>query len=247
MFKKTCSSVILLCVFNQFIFSQTFSEWRGEGRTGVYNETGLLKKWPEKGPEMLWSVTGLPKGNSSVVIGDRKLYITGTRGSQEVLIALDRNGKKLWETSYGRAWEGSYPESRSTPTLEDNRIYVTSGMLDAACINALTGQLIWSVKVSDQFQGKPGLWGRAESPVVWGNMVYFTPGGEKTTMVALDKMTGKTIWQSEGLKEGARYVSPLFIDRNGNPILVGLTDILFLAYQQKMANFSGNLTMVLLQ
>lgn len=231
--KSFCGSIFFLILLNPDAYCQTFSEWRGEGRTGLYNETGLLRKWPEKGPEMLWSVTGLPKGHSSVTIGDRKLYITGTTGSQEVLIAFDRNGKKLWETAYGMAWEGSYPESRSTPTLEDDRIYVTSGMLDAACINALTGQLIWSVKVSDQFEGKPGMWGRAESPVVFENKVYFTPGGNKTTMVALDKMTGKTIWQSESLKEEARFVSPLMIDRNGNNILVGMTEHFVLGFSAK--------------
>src|SRR5690242_7620214 len=115
--KRCCIFFFSFLSFFSEVKSQTFSEWRGEGRSGVYNETGLLKKWPEKGPELLWSVSGLPKGYSSVVVGDRKLYITGIRGSEEVLIAFDRNGKQLWETPYGRAWNGSYPESRSTPTL----------------------------------------------------------------------------------------------------------------------------------
>jgi len=90
---------------------QTSSDWRGEGRTGVYNETGLLKKWPEGGPEMLWSVTGLAKGNSSVAIGDGKLYTTSTKDSIEVLMAFDRKGNKLWEIPYGRAWMKSFRES----------------------------------------------------------------------------------------------------------------------------------------
>jgi len=203
---------------------QTFSEWRGEGRTGVYNETGLLRKWPEKGPEMLWSATGIPKGNSSVAVGDRKLYVTGTRDSVEVLIAFDRKGNKLWETPYGRAWTRLFPESRCTPTIEDDRIYVTSGVLDAACINADNGKIIWSVKVSDKFEGAFGYYGRAESLIVLDNKVFFTPGGKMTTMVALDKFTGETIWTSESLNESSRYASSLYIDRNGNQIIVCLTE-----------------------
>lgn len=219
-------SIIILSTFSliQSALSQTFSEFRGEGRTGVYYEAGLLRKWPEKGPEMLWSVTGLPKGNSSVAVGDRKFYITGTRDSIEVLVALDRKGNKLWETPYGRAWTKLFPESRCTPTIDEDRIYVTSGVLDAACIDAISGKIIWSVKVNEKFEGSFGTYGKAESPVVWDNMVFFTPGGNKTTMVALDKFTGETIWASESLKETSRYVSPLFIDRNGNNLIVGMTE-----------------------
>jgi outer membrane protein assembly factor BamB len=210
--------------FIQTVSCQTFSEWRGEGRTGVYNETALLRKWPEKGPEMLWSVTGIPKGNSSVAIGDRKLYVTGTKDSVEFLIAFDRKGNKLWETPYGRAWTKLFPESRCTPTIDEDRIYVTSGVLDAACIDAVTGKIIWSVKVNEKFEGAFGFYGKAESPLVWGNMVFFTPCGNKTTMVALDKFTGETIWTSESLKEVSRYVSPLLIDRNGTNLIVGMTE-----------------------
>lgn len=217
-------TVLIIFSLIQTGLSQTFSEFRGEGRTGVYNEAGLLRKWPEKGPEMLWSVTGLPKGNSSVVIGDRKLYITGTRDSVEVLIALDRNGNKLWETPYGHAWTKLFPESRSTPTIDEDRIYVTSGVLDAACIDAITGKIIWSVKVNEKFEGSFGAYGKGESPLVFDNMVFFTPGGNKTTMVALNKFTGETVWTSETLKEVSRYVSPLLIDRNGNNLIVGMTE-----------------------
>jgi outer membrane protein assembly factor BamB len=208
------SAFILFCI----IFTgtaQTTSEWRGIGRTGVYNETGLLKKWPEKGPEMIWSVKGLPKGNSSVAIGNNQLYLTGTKDSTEYLMAFDMKGNKLWETAYGRAWSASFPESRCTPTVNDNRVYVTSGKLDAACIDAASGKPIWTVKVNDKFEGICGPWGNAESPIVFGNKVFFTPGGFKTSMVALDKLTGKTIWTSESLKDSATYVSPLMVERNG--------------------------------
>jgi outer membrane protein assembly factor BamB len=200
--------------------AQTTSEWRGIGRTGVYNETGLLKKWPDKGPELLWSVKGLPKGNSSVAIGNNMLYLTGTKDSTEYLMAFDMKGNKLWETAYGRAWSASFPESRCTPTVNDNRVYVTTGKLDAACIDAITGKLIWTVRVNDKFEGVCGPWGNAESPVVSGYKVFFTPGGFKTSMVALDKLTGKTVWTSESLKDSATYVSPLMIERNGKEQII---------------------------
>lgn len=221
--KQSILSALIVFGFIQPGFCKTTSEWRGIGRTGVYNETGLLKKWPDNGPELLWSVTGLPKGNSSVAIGDNMLYLTGTKDTMEVLMAFDMKGNKNWETTFGRAWNGSYPESRCTPTINDNKIYVTTGKLDAACIDAATGKIIWSVKVNEKFDGVNCANGKAESPIVTDNMVFFTPSGKKTTMVALDKLTGETIWESESLKDESSYVSPLLIERNGKQMIVNLT------------------------
>lgn len=229
------STIILLTLINVG-FCQTTSEWRGIGRTGVYNETGLLKKWPENGPQLLWSVKGLPKGNSQVAIGKNMLYLTGTKDSMEVLMAFDMKGTKLWETPYGRAWTASFPESRCTPTIDNDKIYVTSGKLDAACVDAISGKVIWAVKVNEKYEGVYGMWGKAESPIVLEDKVFFTPNGNKTTMIALDKLTGKTVWTSESVKDNASkvssnnsqfnssYVSPLLINRNGKPLIVGLTE-----------------------
>jgi outer membrane protein assembly factor BamB len=207
-----------------FANSQVISEWRNIGRTGIYNETGLLKSWPDKGPRLLMSVTGLAKGFSSVVTGRDKLYLTGTIRDNEVLMALDLKGNKLWQTTYGRAWTESFPESRSTPTLDGDRVYVTSGVLDAACISAETGNIIWSVKVNEKFGGAFGEWGKTESPLVLDNKVFFTPAGDITTMVALDKMTGETIWTSESLKDKSSYVSPLLVMMDGHQWIIGITE-----------------------
>lgn len=142
----------------------------------------------------------------------------------EVLLAFDMKGNKKWETTFGRAWTDSYSESRCTPTINDNRIYVTSGKLDAACIDASSGKIIWAVQVNDKFGGAYGNWGKAESPIVLDNKVFFTPSGWSTTVVALDKLTGETIWSSESLKDGSSYVSPLLIERNGKQQIVDLTE-----------------------
>lgn len=222
--KRSILSAIILFAFILNGFCQVTSEWRGPGRTGVYDEKGLMKKWPENGPELLWSVKDLPKSNSSVAIGNNMLYLTGTKDTMEVLMAFDMKGNKLWETTYGRAWTASFPESRCTPTIDANRIYVTTGKLDAACIDASSGKIIWAVKVNEKFEGAYGSWGKAESPIVLDNKVFFTPAGNKTTMVALDKMTGETIWTSENLKDGSSYVSPLLIERNGKKQIVGMTE-----------------------
>ena len=119
----------------QVVNAQQISEFREANRTGVSSETGLLKSWPAEGPKLLWTNLELPKGNSSVSFGNNVMYTTGKVGADDVLFALDMNGKIQWQTVMGRAWTQSYPESRATPTVEGNKVYTTSGYGDIACID----------------------------------------------------------------------------------------------------------------
>lgn len=215
--------VFLLAYFIGYqVYAQenVFTEWRGPDRTGVYNESNLLKEWPANGPELLWYNDSIPVGYSSVAIAHNTIYLTGLIDSMDYLLALDMRGNKKWEVAYGRGWDGSFVDSRSTPTIEDDRIYLSSGKGDVACINALTGEIKWSLNASEKFSGTFGKWGISESLLIYKNMVYYTPCGESTTMVALDKMTGETIWESQSLNDIPGYVSPLLIDRNGKSQIV---------------------------
>ena len=101
-----------------FSAGQKISDWRAENRTGISAETGLLKSWPAAGPEMLWSSEELPTGLSSETFGNKLIYLTGLSDDKDVLVALDTLGKIKWKTPYGRAWNGSFPDSRCTPTVE---------------------------------------------------------------------------------------------------------------------------------
>ena len=115
--------VVIILSSVSISFSQS-SDWRGPGRTGIYNETGLMKSWPEKGPSMIWINEELPSGFSSVSFGPNTIYITGNtgnNGANDILVALNMDGKILWQTEMGRAWTGSNPESRATPTVEGNQ------------------------------------------------------------------------------------------------------------------------------
>jgi outer membrane protein assembly factor BamB len=222
--KKTYALICFCLLTILSVRGQITSEWRGPGRTGVYEETGLLKQWPEKGPEMILSVSGLPKGNSSVAINGGMLYVAGTQDSMEVLVALDMKGNRVWETAYGRCWIEAFSESRSTPTIENDRIYAASGKLDAACIDAKSGKLIWSRRVADEFQGRFGAWGTACSPLLVDNKVIITIAGDLTSVVALDKETGKMVWISQSQHDRLGYVSPCIIEYKGRKQIIALTE-----------------------
>ncbi|MDA3954514.1 MAG: PQQ-binding-like beta-propeller repeat protein [Bacteroidales bacterium] len=215
--------LILIIFFSIFSYGQDIIDWRGPGRTGVYNETNLLEKWSENGPELIWSIENIYKGYSSVSIANNSIYLTGIKDSSDVLIALDMLGNIKWEVPYGRAWNGSYNESRCTPTIENNNVYVSSGLGDIACINATTGNLIWSVKASENHDGAYGRWGLSESLLIVDNKAIFTPGGNQTTIVAFDKITGELIWKSKSLNDAPSYTSPLLISRNNKDLIVNVT------------------------
>ncbi len=203
--------------------NQPISEWREENRTGVSAETGLMKSWPEEGPGLIWSNTALPKGHSSVTFGNNSIYLTGNDDQNDILIALDAYGKIKWQTPYGRIWKESNPESRCTPTVEGDKVYVSSGFGDIACIDGISGKIIWSLKASETYKGKYGPWGIAESLIIDGDKIYFTPGGSETTTIALNKNTGELVWKTASLGDPASYASPVLIDYPGLKLLVNVT------------------------
>lgn len=215
---------LLLIFLSSITYSQEIIDWRGPNRTGVYNETDLLDVWPKNGPELLWSLEDIYTGYSSVSVANNSIYLTGRNESTDVLIAMDMSGKIEWKTPYGRAWNGSYNESRSTPTIENNKIYVSSGLGDLACIDANIGEIIWSVKASDELGGTFGRWGISESLLIVDDKLIFTPGGNQTTIVAYNKLTGELIWKSESINDDPSYVSPLLISRNNKNIIVTVTN-----------------------
>ena len=224
--KLTLAIGIWMCIFGTLytmnIQAADSPQWRGPERNGLSKETGLLKEWPEGGPKLLWSVEGVGSGFSSLSIVKGVLYITGTVDNVEILSAYDLEGNLKWKKEYGKAFSKSYPDARTTPTVDESSIYVVSGTGEVVCFDATAGDIKWSVQGFDKFKGKHGSWGIAESPLIVDNKVIYTPCGEETTVVALDKNTGETVWTSESLSDQSAYVSPILVKRGGKKLIVGV-------------------------
>jgi outer membrane protein assembly factor BamB len=93
-----------------------------------------------------------------------------------------------------------------------------------ACLQVQDGKIIWQRSLQKDFGGSVPTWSYRESPLVDGNKVIFTPGGEDAALVALDKLTGKTLWKSQvpGNPKAA-YASAIAIDFDGQRQYVQLT------------------------
>ncbi len=214
------SLILILLLLSGVVLADTWAEFRGNNRDGVSTETGLLKSWPANGPKLLWKVTGLGDGYSSAVIANNTVYVTGATDKKEYLYAFDLAGKLKWKQQYGDVWYRSYPDPRTSPTFNGNRLYVVSGMGQVVSLDAATGKVLWTIDMIKTFNGEFHRWGISESPVVDDKYVYCTPGGPDATMAALDKNTGKTIWVTKGLSDVSNYCSPLMIKRGGKNILM---------------------------
>ncbi len=196
----------------------SWQSWRSSNRDGKSEDKGLLKAWPEGGPEKLWEKNNLGKGFSSVTVADGRVFITGAKNGKCVVYCLDMKGQTLWETEHGAAWTRSYAGSRASVTIDRDKAYLLSGHGKLACYEIESGKMVWSRKMSE-FGGKTPNWGYAESALVVNGKVIVSPGG-KNCIVALDKKTGRAIWKSRGNGASAHYCSAIRVPYRGKHMIV---------------------------
>jgi outer membrane protein assembly factor BamB len=217
----------LLCLLQQSLCATSFDwpQWRGPDRTDVSKETGLLKLWPAEGPKRAWLYENAGEGYAGPAIADGKLFTMGTRDESECLLAIDAsNGKELWTAKIGsvfRERRGNGP--RGTPAVDEDRIYAMSGEGIVVCAGVADGKIVWQQSMTELGGAVPH-WGYTESVLVDGHQVICTPGGAKGTLVALEKKTGKLLWQSAEFTDPAHYSSVVAADINGARQYVQITE-----------------------
>jgi outer membrane protein assembly factor BamB len=190
-------------------------QFHGPNRDNRSTDKGLLKTWPEGGPSRIWEAAGIGEGYSTVAIVGNRIYTTGAIDGDCIITALDMDGKQVWTRKNGKAWEGSYPGTRSIPTITDGLLYHLSGIGNLICLKADSAEAVWSTDILEKFGGRNTTWGLAESPLVIGDKVICTPGGEDVSMVALDRMTGKVVWKCTGVGDKPGYASPILVEHQG--------------------------------
>ncbi len=199
-------------------------QWRGPSRDDASAEKGLLKSWPEGGPKQLWTFKDAGLGYSSVsIVGDR-LFTMGIRNGVEELIAVDtKEGKELWAAKIGDLLKNDWGDGpRGTPTVDGGFVYALGGQGNLICASVADGKIAWQKSMKD-FGGKTPGWGYTESVLVDGNKVVCTPGGKQGAVIALDKKTGATLWQSVEFTDGAQYSSIIAVDHNKTRQYIQLT------------------------
>ncbi len=187
---------ILLGVVGSFpLQANDWPQWRGVNRDAISTETGLLQEWPKEGPPLVWKATGLGRGYSSLSIAAGKIFTMGDRNGEEAIIALDaETNKEIWAAKVSKA-DGDGP--RCTPTVDGDRVFALGRLGDLICVNATSGKIVWRKNLVKDFGGQMmSDWHYSESPLVDGEKLICTPGGQKATLIALNKKTGQPVWKA---------------------------------------------------
>lgn len=185
-------------------------QYRGPNHDGISTEK--ISKWAEGGPKQIWK-TPLNLGFSSITIEDgiaSTLVIRDHEGLQkEFVVALDAStGKELWAqplsvAKFDRGGDDGAADnkggdgSRSTPAINDGKIYTLDGKLTLACFDAKTGNRVWSRDIKADHQAPDLRWQNAASPVIDGDMIFIACGGPTQSLLAINKRDGKTAWKGE--------------------------------------------------
>jgi len=212
--------------------AQDECEWpcfHGPDRTNKSSETGLLKEWPEGGPSLVWTVSGLGDGYSSVSIADGYLFTAGMADKQTHVYAFDLNGKQVWKKYNGQAWETTmsharaYSGSRSTPTYDDGIVYHLSDMGRLAAFEYKTGNEIWSIEIRKQFDAEIPEYGYSESVYIEGDRLYCNPAGKKGYIICLNKNNGDLIWANREVSGSVGFSSSVLFDHGDYRQIAGLS------------------------
>jgi outer membrane protein assembly factor BamB len=190
------------------VHAADWPQWRGPNRDGICSEAGLLKQWPPAGPTLLWKATGLGKGYSGPAIVGKVLYTMGNIDGKECVLAIETaDGSRLWTKPFGPVeYDGYCPGTRSTPTVDGDRLYAVGASGALVAMNRADGEILWQKNYVKDFGGVMPRWAFAESVLVDGDWVVCTPGGAEASIVALDKTTGRTVWAA-AIDDKASYSS----------------------------------------
>src|SRR5436190_5290132 len=254
-YTKAVSAAVLWGILSFSTFADDWPQWQGPDRNAISKEHGFLQEWPKDGPPLAWQIKGLGGGDSAPSIAVGRIFGMSNRGDDEVVWALsEKDGKELWVARLGPAFKQQAPQGKEgpgcTPTVDGELLYVEGLGGNLACLQVKDGKIVWQGNLQSDFGGQTPTWSYRESPLVDGSKVVCTPGGEDATIVALDKLTGKTIWKSQipGSPKAA-YASAIAIDFDGQReyvqliqkalVGVGASDGKFLWRYDRAANAHG--------
>jgi outer membrane protein assembly factor BamB len=221
---------LVTTIFGCNTIAQNSNEWpcfHGPDRSNKSVETGLLKEWPDKGPALLWTASGLGDGYSSISVGDNRLYTAGKSGNQTYVFCFDMTGKLLWKQPNGTAWSTtlpwavSYTGSRSTPTYDNGLLYHLSETGHLTAFNSKSGDIIWTRELPKDFNAAIPEYGYSESVLIDGDNLYTRPAGKAGFQVCLNKRTGATIWANTEIPGTAGYNSLLIRETGGIRQIIG--------------------------
>ena len=203
-------------------------EWRGEGRLGVWTESGIVERFPDDGLRVVWRAP-IRGGYAGPAVAGGRVFVldyqetpgTRTMDGTERLVALnEQTGAVLWTHEWPTTYRnmlGSFATGpRATPTVAGNQVYVigAGGML--RCLDTATGAVVWQIDTVADYDTTVPVYGISNAPLVDGPRLIALVGGEPDALVvAFDTMTGDEIWRALPATSEMGYSQPVIVEAGG--------------------------------
>jgi outer membrane protein assembly factor BamB len=197
--QRICLPLVVLCLAS-FGASEgaNWPQFRGPNRDGISAETGLLRQWPEGGPEVLWS-TEVGQGYSAAAIHSGKVYFNDyDEATSEFLVrclTLDE-GKELWRFSEKRRIRPNHGITRAVPATDGKYVFTLDPKAVMHALDAETGKELWRKNLVQEYGTKIPPWYNGQNPLIEEDKVVIAPVGTSALVVAFDKATGKELWRT---------------------------------------------------
>lgn len=197
------------------IAAATAADWprfRGPDGNSILDDKGFDPAVVAKGQKLWQAEVG--RGYSELTVAAGKAYTMGNDGEKDTVWCFDAaTGAKAWTHTYP-AKPGNYPGPRSSPWIENGKVYTVGYWGDVSCLDAATGKVIWQKNLAQDTGAQVPQWGFATSPMILGDVMYLGIG---QSGCAVEKGTGKVIWKSDAAASG--YSTPLPFTFRGKPSL----------------------------
>ena len=206
-------------------------DFRGPTKDGHSGATDLAITWSET-ENIKWKVPIHDRGWSTPVVWGDQIWMTTALENGKQMFALcvsKKTGQVLHDV---KIFENENPPriaalnsyASPSPLIESGRLYVHFGTFGTACLDTKTGQVLWQRRdLNCDHEEGPG-----SSPVLFSDLVILTlDGGDVQYLAALDKKTGKTVWNTDRSTKWPEendyrlaFGTPLIVDVEGKPQLV---------------------------
>jgi len=224
-------------------------QYLGPNRNSTSAQKGLLRSWPQNGPEVLWTVS-VGRGFGGPVVKNGKVYLLDRDDKVgDNLRCFDlSNGKELWRFAYDAPGTVMFPGSRSVPTVDGDHVYSCGHNGDLYCLDINTHKPVWHNNVWTDFGGAPGgksaggpsgpggpvqggdggavarfpMWAITQNPLIYGDLLIVASQAPKAGVVACEKLTGNVKWTTAALGF-VGYVSPAIVKVDGKDHVVMVT------------------------
>ncbi|MDR2234300.1 MAG: PQQ-like beta-propeller repeat protein [Tannerella sp.] len=239
--------IAVLAMISVELQAQDWPQLFGPERNHTSSQKGLLRSWPESGPEVLWSVN-VGRGYGGPVVKDGKVYLLDRDDEAgDMIRCFDlQTGNEQWKFSYDSPGEIPFPGSRSVPIVDSKHIYSVGQHGELYCIDLQTHRPVWNKNIWTDF-GDAALpvWGISQCPLIYGDLLIVAPQAPQAGAVAYNKTTGAIVWQTPNLTEPRmkdNYSSPKMATVHGEEHLVVVSASLNLVQNRGADPVPGKVT-----